>query len=69
MFNNKFPKANAKKVTNIYNDKTLPLVLLVALSFNQLSTIIRIPIILKPVKNLAKVQTIGSTNTTWTTDT
>ena len=66
MFNNRLPKANAKKVTNMYRDKTFPLVLLVALSFNQLSTMIRIPIMLKPVKNLAKVQIIGSTKTTWT---
>ena len=34
-----------------------PYVLLLALSFNQLSTIINIPIMLKPVKNLANIQT------------
>ena len=53
---------------NIYKDNTFPLVLLLALSFNQLSTITNIPIILNPVKNLANVQTKGSTNTTCTSE-
>ena len=51
---------------NIYKDSTFPLVLLFALSFNQLSTITNIPIMLNPVKNLANTQTKGSTKTTCT---
>ena len=68
MLSNRFPRARPAKVMNIYKDNTFPLVLLFALSFNQLSTITNIPIILNPVKNLANVQITGSTNTTCTSE-
>ena len=66
MLSKRFPNARPANVINMYKDKTFPLVLLFALSFNQLSTITNIPIILNPVKNLANTQTIGSTKTTCT---